>query len=335
MHKERLLAAAHKKVIDRPPCICPGGMMNMMFKEIMDLSGFYWPDAHSHAEKMAGLVHALNRAGGFENYGVPFCMTVEAEAMGAKVNMGSLLVEPHITESLLDSVDDLSRLEGLDISQGRVGIVLEAIARLKQLDDGVPIVGNITGPVSVAGSLLDMSVLLKEFRKKPDASFAFLDLVAKNLISYGKALLAAGADVICLSEPSGTGEILGPRYFRDYTVKYSNKILDALQAPLTIVHICGNLHSVYDVLPELHCNVFSFDSLVPFSEIKAVLPNTAIMGNISTHTLGTGSTEKVINQVKSCRQKGMDIIAPACGLPTTTPLINVQAMVQASKDEIF
>ena len=34
--KERLLAAAQLRVLDRPPCICPGGMMNMMFRDIME-----------------------------------------------------------------------------------------------------------------------------------------------------------------------------------------------------------------------------------------------------------------------------------------------------------
>jgi uroporphyrinogen-III decarboxylase len=99
--KERLFAVAKKQKADKPPCICPGGMMNMMFQEIMEKSNCLWPEAHVDPEKMAGLAHALNEAGGFENYGVPFCMTVEAEAMGAKVNMGNLLCEPHVVDSPL------------------------------------------------------------------------------------------------------------------------------------------------------------------------------------------------------------------------------------------
>ncbi|MEN6349429.1 MAG: uroporphyrinogen decarboxylase family protein [Syntrophomonas sp.] len=335
MLKKRLQAAASKKLsVDRPPCICPGGMMNMMFQDIMELSGIRWPDAHLAADKMAGLATALFSAEGFENFGVPFCMTVEAEAMGAQVNMGSLLVEPHITKSYIDSVEDLSKLKQLDTTRGRVKVVLDAVALLKEYDSTVPIIGNITGPISVAGSLLDMSMLLKEFRKKPEASIVFMDLVAENLIRYGQALLEAGVDLICLSEPSGTGEILGPRHFRNYTVKYINRVLDELQAPLSIVHICGSLHSVYDVLPEIHCNIFSFDSSVSIADVKKVLPEKALMGNVSTHALGTSSPEKITQLVNFCRQKGINIISPACGLPTTTPLINVQTMVRAAKELI-
>jgi MtaA/CmuA family methyltransferase len=152
------------------------------------------------------------------------------------------------------------------------------------------------------------------------------------LIAFGKAQLEAGADGICIAEPSGTGEILGPQRFRDYSIRYVNAVMDALDVSVKIVHICGSLKSVYQIIPELHCDVFSFDSLVPIADIKSVLPEKAIMGNINTHALGTSSPEKITQLVRSCRQKGMDIIAPACGLPTTTPLINIQAMVEASRD---
>ena len=102
--------------------------------------------------------------------------------------------------------------------------------------------------------------------------------------------------------------------------------------PVKIVHICGSLKSVYKILPELHCDVFSFDSMVPVTEIKESIPEKAIMGNISTHALGTMPPEKIRQLVRSCYQNGMDIIAPACGLPTTTPLTNIQAMVEAVRD---
>lgn len=332
--RERLLAAAQKQTLDRAPCICPGGMMNMMFKEIMEQSNCSWPQAHMDADKMAGLAYALNQAGGFENYGVPFCMTVEAEAMGATVNMGNLLCEPHVVDSPLESSARIDLLKPLDISSGRPKVVIDAIKILKAQNTDVPIIGNLTGPVSTAGILVDMSVLMKEFRKKPLEAERLMLFIVDNLIAFGQSQIAAGADAICISEPSGTGEILGPQRFRDYTLKYVNGILDELDIPVKIVHICGALNSVYHILPEFHCNVFSFDSLVSIADIKAVLPDRAIMGNVNTHALGTASAPKITQLVRSCRRKGIDIIAPACGLPTTTPLANIQAMVEVARDVV-
>ena len=34
--KERIMKAMHQEPTDRPPCICPGGMMNMITTDLMD-----------------------------------------------------------------------------------------------------------------------------------------------------------------------------------------------------------------------------------------------------------------------------------------------------------
>ena len=331
--KERLLAAASGAATDRPPCICPGGMMNMMFRDIMEKSGCPWPAAHSDPRLMAGLSAALYANGGFENYGVPYCMTVEAEVMGAQVDMGDLICEPHVVFSPLAECGDWPQLKPLDINKGRIPCVLQAIRLLHQRNDGVPVIGNITGPVSVAGTLVDMEKLLRTMSKDPDTAHGLLDFVADQLIVYGRAMVEAGADAICIAEPSGTGELLGPRHFRNYTVPYLNKVMDALPVPVKIIHICGKLQSVYKLLADLHCNVFSFDALVPVKEIKPYLEGKAVMGNISTLKLWDTTPERIRGMVRVVKKNGVDIVAPACGLPTTTPLSIVQSMVDATREE--
>lgn len=50
------------------------------------------------------------------------------------------------------------------------------------------------------------------------------------------------------------------------------------------------------------------------------------MGNLSTYLLEFGEAEKVARQTEKLKLDGIDIIAPACGLSTSTPLINITAM---------
>ena len=330
--KERLLAAAQLRVLDRPPCICPGGMMNMMFRDIMEKTGCAWPEAHVDPEKMAGLAEGLYQAGGFENYGVPFCMTVEAEAMGARVEMGDMLCEPHVVDSPLEKVADWPKLTQLKADAGRIPVVLAALRRLKARGDGVPVIGNINGPISVAGELVPMEKLLPAMRKDPESVHGLLGFVSDQLIAYGKLMLEAGADFICLSEPSGTGEVVGPRYFREFSVPYINRVMDALDTPVKMVHMCGRLQRVYEQLPDIRSDVFSFDAVVPIAEVRKVLPQRALMGNVSTLALQETSPEHVRSMVRYVRGQGINVVAPACGLPTVTPLPVIQAMVDAAKE---
>ncbi|MBQ3404160.1 MAG: methylcobamide--CoM methyltransferase [Oscillospiraceae bacterium] len=330
-NKERLLAAASGQSVDRPPCICPGGMKNMVCVDAMDASGYYWPEAHSDAEQMAKLAMALGGGRGFENYGVPFDMTVEAEALGAVVYIGDKLTEPHVVESPMTDISQWATLPHIDFNKGRIKATIDAIKIIKSKADDYPIIGNLTGPFSVAGTMIEMAILLKEIRRHPDDVHGLMRHISGELAEFGQRMVDAGADLICLSEPSGTGEILGMRWFKDFSVQYINMVLDKIEGTRKIVHICGNMAPVYEALPDLHCDVFSFESKIAVSSIKPYLEGKAVMGNVSTHAIGTAPPERVERLSNNAIKTGIDILAPACGIPSTTPLENVQAMVMAAK----
>ena len=328
--KERLKAIFEGQKVDRPACICPGGMMNMITADLMDQIQVFLPEAHHDARQMAELAKAVYEQGCFENYGVPFCMTVEAEEMGAKVDMGTKVYEPHVIEYVMDSVSDYEKLTPVDVTKGRAKVVTDAIRILKEETSGVPIVGNLTGPVSTASSVMEPVNFYKELRKKNQEAHAYMEFITDQLIAFGRAQIEAGADVIAISDPSGTGEILGPKFFKEFAVTYLNKLLDGLKKEKvgTIVHICGQMHSVYKEINEVHSDVLSFDSVVPMKEARANLKDRVLMGNVSTYAIEFGDPDRVKMLTTSCRRGGSDIISPACGLGMKSPLINVQAILE-------
>lgn len=333
--KERLKLIMEGKKADRPACICPGGMMNMVTAELMDEVQVYLPEAHTDARKMADLAKAVYEKGCFENYGVPFCMTVEAEEMGAEVDMGSKVYEPHVIEYVIDSVCEFQKLTPVDVTKGRAKVVLDAIRILKEETTGVPIVGNLTGPISTASSVMEPVIFYKELRKKNKEAHEYMAFITDQLIKFGRAQIEAGADVIAISDPSGTGEILGPKFFEEFAVTYINRLLDALQAEKmgTIVHICGQMRPVYREVNELHSNVLSFDSVVPMKEAREHLNDRVLMGNVSTYALEFGDPARVKMLTRSCQKHGSDILSPACGLGMKSPLVNVQSILECLKEE--
>jgi len=76
--KERLIKVLRKRKVDRPPVVCPGGMMNAAIVDVMHKTGHTLPEAHHDEELMAELSYDVHKYTGFENFGIPFCMTVEA-----------------------------------------------------------------------------------------------------------------------------------------------------------------------------------------------------------------------------------------------------------------
>lgn len=333
--KERLEKIFRGEKVDRLPCICPGGMMNMITTELMDTCGISWPEAHTDAQMMAKLAVASYENGCFENIGVPFCMTVEAQAMGAEVTMGSKIFEPHVTNYAMDSVLEWRKLNPLDVECGRAKVVIDAIHILKSMNLDAPIIGNITGPISTATSIIEPADFYKALRKHNKEAHEYMIFVTEQIIKFARAQIEAGADVIAISDPSGTGEILGPKYFEEFAVKYLNMLIDGLQEEKmgTIVHICGQMKSVYEKINKVKSDVLSFDSIVPMKEARKNLKDRVLMGNISTYALEFSTPDKVSSLTKNCVESGANILSPACGLGTKSPLVNIQAILKTLKEE--
>ena len=75
---------------------------------------------------MAGLAAAAHETCGLESMKLPFDMTVEAGALGAKIDYGTKKTLPQVKEHLYRDPGELVIGEDL-MEQGRIPVVLEAI----------------------------------------------------------------------------------------------------------------------------------------------------------------------------------------------------------------
>lgn len=327
---ERLLRVLRKEPVDRPPVICTGGMMNAAIIEIMRDTGHTLPEAHLDAQHMADLAQDIHLYTGFENLGVPFCMTIEAELLGSEVDLGTLECEPKIVREMFPSVSavefrDLASL----VRSGRIEVVVDAAHILARANPDVPVITSLTGPVSTAASIVDPITFYKELRKNPEGAHRLLNYVTNLLSAFAERLVCEhGATVIAIGDPSATGEILGPAMFEKYAIRYLNQLADrvhALGIPF-ILHICGDMKSVRSLLPKLHCDALSTDALVSLPALKADFPSITTMGNVSTFALQWNDEDRIRTVTRNLVKKGVDIISPACGLSTSTKLRTIRAM---------
>ena len=333
--KERIFRVFDKKAIDRPPVVCPGGMMNAAIVDVMNSTGHTLPEAHHDDRLMAALAEDVYTHTGFENFGIPFCMTVEAEVLGSEINFGTLSCEPKIQAERFATV---SQVEYKDISQmlkqGRISHVVQAGWHLSRKNADIPVIGNLTGPISTAASVVDPMNFLKGLRKDKNGSHKVLDYVTDFLIAYARLMIEGGAAIISIGDPTATGEILGPNMFKEYAVVYLNKLIDGIRQTGTpvIVHICGDLGSVWQYIPEIRSQAISTDAKVSLRKLKDDFPNLVTMGNLSTYMLEFGDPKRVSVQAERLVKQKIDIIAPACGLSTSSSLDNIRALTQTVKE---
>jgi [methyl-Co(III) methanol-specific corrinoid protein]:coenzyme M methyltransferase len=333
--KERILRTFNKQTIDRPSVICPGGMMNSAVVEVMIKTGHKLPEGHHDAIIMAELAKDVHEITGFENFGIPFCMTVEAEVLGSEINYGTLACEPKIQKEVFSSVSDVifKQLGSME-KNTRVNSILKAINSLSNRYMDVPVIGSLTGPVSTTASIVDPIPFLKDLRKKASDSHKVIDYASNHIIELARLMIESGANVISIADPTATGEILGPKLFDEYAVRYLNKIVDAIHAMNTpvIVHICGKMNAVKKYIHYIKSDAISTDAVVSLKLLKEEYPTLTTMGNLSTFLLESGEQEKIAKQTNRLVNDGINIIAPACGLSTSTPVKNIVTMTKVVKE---
>jgi MtaA/CmuA family methyltransferase len=307
-------------------------MMNMAVTEVMESEGCCWPDAHLDPQMMARLTLAINRIAGVENVGVPFCMTVEAEAMGARIDVGSLENEPNVAVYPMDRITDIDRIKKLDPETGRARVCVEAVQILKKAAPDVPIFANLTGPVSLATSLLDPLTFYRALINNKEASHKLMKLIVQSLTTFGDALIEAGADLVCIADPSASGELIGKRAFSEFALPYINGLLAHFREKFgipAIVHICGKVHSLGTALSEIDAESISVDAVASIGLLKQMAPSKIAMGNVNTYLMANGRPDGIFKNGKRCVKSGVQILAPACGMSARTPTENILSLSKA------
>jgi [methyl-Co(III) methanol-specific corrinoid protein]:coenzyme M methyltransferase len=326
--KERLLRTLNKQKTERPPVICPGGMMNAAIVEVMLKTGHTLPEAHHAAGLMESLARDVAEQTGFENFGLPFCMTIEAEALGCDIHFGSLRREPGIAREPFPSVEAVRFLpKGAIVKTKRAEAVIGAVSSLAKKQPDVPVIGSVTGPVTLSASLVDPMTFFRELRRKKETSHRVINYVTEQIIEYANLMAENGAAAISIADPTASGGILGPALFEEFAVPYINKIVREVHRigiPV-IVHICGNINKVKKQLTALQGKAISVDAMVNLHNLKEEYQSLTTMGNLSTYTLESGDEKTILETAGRLLEQGIDILAPACSLSASTPLSNIRA----------
>lgn len=332
--KERLLASMKRKPVDRVPCACP---LQTACVDLMNQCGASWPEAFRNAEKMATLAIAAHEIADIESIRVPFDLSVESETLGCQIKPGKMNVQPQTIGHVINAPDDLGKVKMPDPKTSEpMASVLKALKIIKgKYPDKVPLIGAACGPMTLAGNIFGIEKFLVSMRKQKDFTHATLDFATKVATTYSLALIEAGADVIGLIDPSATGEILGPRFEKEFATPYTKKVVDEIHktgVPV-VLHICGKSDIIWDSMVETGSDMLSISEQVDVAEAKAKIGSkVAIAGNIDPiQVLQFGTPEDVEKKVKEAIQKGVDNLCPGCGFTPDTPLVNMKKMTDACR----
>lgn len=198
-----------------------------------------FPERNRSAEEMAGFAMALAAAAKNISCSMPFCNTVEAEALGAKINMGDAISGPRPGGYIYENLEQLKEHLGhIDFSAGRIHEVIKACSVAKK--QGYLTIIEICGPLNILNCLVEFSAVVRAWRKHENLVVDIFRQIGTELKTYVEILKTAGADVISFADPMAAEKIIGPRYAAGFAELFLLPFMRDMEPLLDsmIFHIC-------------------------------------------------------------------------------------------------
>lgn len=133
------------------------------------------------------------------------------------------------------------------ISSERIEVIMKSIKNLSS--SGYTVSFNLDGPITILASLIDSMKLFKSFRKEPEELKKAIKYLTEIIIDLGYRALDNGASIISYSDSSGTVDLIGPKYYKEFCVEPNIEILSSLTEYIelknygAILHLCGKTTS--------------------------------------------------------------------------------------------
>jgi len=304
--------------------------------ELMEKEGVSWPKGHTDAEDMAKIAASAYEHVGLESMVLPFDLCFEAEALGCEV-----LLTDHDNSSQTTNcpftIDDFEADPDF-IHNARFPAMIEATKILQDKYDDVPIVGAMSGPITVLGQCLGIEGVLKDVNTKVNTVEDALDEMTMALTEQVELYNELGMDAIVLYEPNGAPELLAPPLFERLLNPLHEELTDASDIPM-VLHVCGNSLPQLENMMSCGYQGVSIADDVNLDDAQATREklgsDTVVCGNISvTDTLFMKSPADVKAEVTTALEKNVNVVLPACMIAPLSPAQNVRAMIEA-RNEYF
>ncbi len=202
----------------------------------------------------------------------------------------------------------------------------------------------VTGPFTLSALIMGADETVMATIANKDDLHSLCALATEKIQEYVRSLISAGAQVICVLEPSSV--MLGPDQFWEFSASYVNKIAVSCKynGVDTIYHTCGNTMHLIEKMVESGVSGISLDSKEAGVDLPAVAEKiqdrAVVIGNINpTNTMLYGNPEDVKREVTelmdSMKSYPCFILSTGCDLPQEVPLDNIQAFMDAGRSYNF
>lgn len=198
-----------------------------------------FPEAYRSWDSMAELAMAIKEHDAATFCELPFCHTLEGEALGGVINYGDENIGPRAKDYICTTAEELLKLPEIDFTSGRIAEVLKACRFLR--DKGEDVVLYISGPFTILNVLIDPRHIFKIFKKNPEAMQKIFDKLQKEILVFVEEAQKSGVNMISYGDSTGGLNILGTKLAEEVVQMFTYPLFKKLEESLndnTILLLC-------------------------------------------------------------------------------------------------
>jgi uroporphyrinogen decarboxylase len=359
---ERFTSALEMKEVDRVPL---GYLWFGAGDAVLDRMNATMKDIYCSAKGIARAQILAREMYHHDNVMSPWgCLLVEAEALGAKLNIKANSY-PVIAEFPLRSAREYEKIDPQDMERSeRVSTIEESITLLrKELDDDVFISCASLTPLMLATQVMDGSRLCIEMIKDPDNLHSLLEVLTESCIIFADRMLDAGADGIFAENGGSTSDLFSLEMAQEFGSRYTKELYSYIQdrGGYVISHNCAS-HAFHELELSLKPDALNF----AFGNVEALGKNyrvecekihnhksigcsqrycfrdfqnfhdsdICLMGNINPYIFTSGMLKDIESEVKNCMAAAPErgfILSTGCEIPLNTPPAEMEVLWEAMR----
>ncbi|MCF7791877.1 MAG: uroporphyrinogen decarboxylase family protein [Victivallales bacterium] len=268
---------------------------------------------------------------------LPFMdLTVEAEALGLELKFPEN-DNPAIKFHPVQNREDFERIkDNWNGISGRMPVYIDVVKNMKaRLPEEVKKYAYVIGPITLAGELMGVAEAAEATIEQPELISEILDFSVEVISEYSNALFDAGADALCVLEP--TAVLLSPRSYKKNSQRPFKNLAGKVGGRPLILHVCGDTQYILKGMCDSGAAGLSLDTPMNFPEIAKKIPEEIMLiGNIDPVGIILESKPEEVEKttldfVK--QMKGVDnfVLSTGCDIPLRAPMENLEAFMKVGK----
>jgi uroporphyrinogen decarboxylase len=338
-NRQRFLAAAHCRAVDRPPVwlMRQAGRALPEYRKLKEKYTFL--QLVQTPELAAEVTLQPVRRFNFDAAILFSDILVIPEAMGQPYRFretGGIEMDFKI-----QSAADIEKLSIAQVCE-KLNYVAAALKILrKELSDQTALIGFSGSPWTLAtfmmegGSAVKFTKAKALFNSDKKTFFALMEKLTAAVTAYLQMQIAAGADALQIFDSHG-GQ-LPSADFQEASGRWMKEILTNLRAKVPITVFSLGTHGNWNDLAATGANVVGIDWQFSLAEARKILPNNiGIQGNLNPTLLADATPEKIAAETNRLLEemRGRDgyIFNLGHGVPPAAKLENIAALVETVKN---